>query len=220
MRKTSAESETYARIKRAIILKKLLPGQQITEEWLAQNLNISRTPVRGALHALAREGLVTTIHNKGTFISKPTQKEIEHVYMVRIQLESYAARLAASSISEEQLQEMKYLNLKEKEAYETKNFEEYININTRIHVLPAISTQNQCLVKYVSELVSWGNCYVILKDPFYTTPLDKIMSISDHKSIIESLEKRDADLAEETVKSHLLSLIELHSNDIGFSPFD
>src|SRR4051812_1748290 len=96
----NAEEDAYIKIKRAIMLKRLLPGQQLTEEWIGKNLNMSRTPVRGAFKKLEKEGLVKILPRRGAFVHDPTDKEVKDVFSVRILLESFAARTAAAMISQ------------------------------------------------------------------------------------------------------------------------
>jgi DNA-binding GntR family transcriptional regulator len=199
----NAEEDAYLKIKRAIMLKRLQPGQQLTEEWIGKNLNMSRTPVRGAFKKLEKEGLITILPRRGAFVHNPTDKEVSDVFSVRILLESFAARTAAPNISQKYIDELLILSSREIEAYKSRNFEEFININNQIHRLPAISTGNKCLIEQVNSLVNWSDCYLILRDSFYTNPIEKVKSIPEHIRIINALQNRDPIEAENAVRTHL-----------------
>lgn len=199
----NAEEDAYIKIKRAIILKRLLPGQQLTEEWIGKNLNMSRTPVRGAFKKLEKEGLVKIIPRRGAFVQDPSDKEVKDVFTVRILLESFAARTAAAVISQEHIDELLLLSQKEIEAYQVRNFEDFININNKIHRLPAIATGNKCLIEQVTALVNWSDCYLILRDSFYTNPIEKVKSIPEHLRIIHALKSKDPIESENAVRDHL-----------------
>lgn len=209
----SAENEAYERIKKALIMKRLLPGQQLTEEWIALNLNMSRTPIRSALKLLEREGLINIIPNRGAFVANPKKKEIQDVYNVRIVLECYAIEQAISSITHKDIQEMELLLKQEKQAYKDKDFEKFIQVNDQIHIFPAIITGNQYLINQVSSLITFGNCFLILKDTFYSKPIEDVRSIPEHKQIVEALKVRDKILARNAVKKHLESTVETFINN-------
>lgn len=208
MTKRSAEIEAYNRIKKALIMKRLHPGQQLTEEWMGKNLNMSRTPIRSALKSLEREGLIKTIPNRGAFVANPSEKEIIDTYNVRILLECYAIEQAIPIIRDEDILKMKNLLMKEKEAYEKRDFEMFIEVNDEIHKMPAIISGNQCLLDHVLSLIAFGNCFLILRDSFYTKPIDKVKSIPEHEQIVKALERRDKFGATESLRKHLESSVD------------
>lgn len=120
MQKKNSELTAYEQIRKAILLKKLLPGQRLTEQWLGENLKMSRTPVRAALKKLEEERLVEMIANRGAFVYKPDMKEIKDVFDVRILLESYAAKMSADHIEETDLEKLYLLLEEEKKSYREK----------------------------------------------------------------------------------------------------
>jgi hypothetical protein len=78
--KTTLEDLAYGRIRAAILAGKLPPGTRLAEPTLAKKINISRTPVRGALRRLASEGLVTISANHGATVTVPSLRDIENAY--------------------------------------------------------------------------------------------------------------------------------------------
>lgn len=203
MKNYSSENKAYEQIKRAILLKKLLPGQRLSEKWLGDNLNMSRTPVRAALKKLEDERLVEMITNRGAFVYKPSMDEIKEVFEVRILLEGYAAKIAALKARRSDINYLNSLLQKEKEAYKEKDFEKFIEVNNDIHLAPALIGDNKTLVKQVMSLINWSNCYIILKDPFYERSVDTAINIPEHEKIVEALSANDDKLSQQLVEKHL-----------------
>lgn len=218
MQKSNSETIAYEQIKKAILLKKLLPGQKLTEQWLGENLKMSRTPVRAALKKLEEERLVEMIANRGAFVYKPDMQEIMDVFDVRILLESYAAKTAANKIEKKDLEKLCFLLEEEKKAYRAKDFEKFIQVNSDIHLMPALVTGNKILIQQIRSLIHWSNCYIILKDPFYERSEDTAMNIPEHRNIVKALEAEDGKAAEKAVKEHLKTT--LKSLDDPISIFD
>lgn len=218
MQKKNSELTAYEQIRKAILLKKLLPGQRLTEQWLGENLKMSRTPVRAALKKLEEERLVEMIANRGAFVYKPDMKEIKDVFDVRILLESYAAKTAANSIEKMDLEKLYLLLEEEKKAYRDKDFERFIQVNSDIHLVPSLVTGNKVLIQQVRSLINWSNCYIILKDPFYERSVDTAINVPEHRNIVKALEAMDGKLAEKAVKKHLQTT--LKSLDDPISIFD
>ena len=215
MLKSNSESIAYEQIKRAILLKKLLPGQRLTEQWLGENLKMSRTPVRAALKKLEDERLVEIISNRGAFVYKPDIQEIKDVFDVRILLESHAAKLATNKIGKIDLERLYLLLEEEKKAYRDKDFERFIQINSDIHLMPALITGNKILIQQVTSLINWSNCYIILKDPFYERSENTALNVPEHRDIVKALEAKDGKLAEKSVKKHLLTTLKSLDNPIS-----
>jgi len=86
-----------------IINLELKPGEKLSETQLAQKLGISRAPVHDALAQLERQGLVKVVPKSGTFVSEISIKKVQDICDVRLQLECYAAEVAAHRISDEQI---------------------------------------------------------------------------------------------------------------------
>ncbi len=114
----NSEEEVYLKLKNAIRKRYIKQGSQLVEVALAQQLGVSRTPVRSAIKRLEAEGLVNSIPNRGAFVITPTSKEIEETYMVRIELEQMAARLTAATITPKQVRALNQLIEKEKTIFD------------------------------------------------------------------------------------------------------
>src|SRR3954469_14550899 len=91
-------------LKRVIIAGELRPGDRVLETDLAEQLGVSRGPVREAFRELEQEGLLISYPHRGTFVATLPEDEIEEVYALRAHLEGYAARRVVNERQAEALQ--------------------------------------------------------------------------------------------------------------------
>ncbi len=92
------DDKIYARLKALIADRRLLPGQRILQERLAQEMGVSRTPLVNALKRLAQERLVEWVSRRGIYVKRFTKREMARLFEVRGALEALSARLAALRI--------------------------------------------------------------------------------------------------------------------------
>lgn len=82
------------------------PGTQLTEQDLAQQLNVSRGPLREAIQRLVQEGIVTSIPNRGAFVTELDERDIVDLYVARFACESTAVRLLTADPEPEALDQL------------------------------------------------------------------------------------------------------------------
>ncbi|MEU1909784.1 GntR family transcriptional regulator [Streptomyces hygroscopicus] len=102
--------QAYASLKRDIIRCHLRPGDVIVEAWLAERYGMSKTPVREAINALRREGLVVVVPRRGTFVKPTDLGDLQDTYRLRRLLEPEAAVLAAQRAGAEDLERLDALS--------------------------------------------------------------------------------------------------------------
>jgi DNA-binding GntR family transcriptional regulator len=96
----------YERIRQAIVEGRYRPGQRLIEQRIAEELDLSRTPIREALRMLDAEGLVITEPNRGAIVRPIEASDVQDLYELRARLESYAAYRASRRRTEQQLASM------------------------------------------------------------------------------------------------------------------
>ena len=94
----------YEKLQQSLLEEKFNPGDKITEKEIAEELGVSRTPVREALYRLAATGLIKIIPHRGFIVSKWTVKELKDVMAVRMLLEKLAKKLAIENILPEEIE--------------------------------------------------------------------------------------------------------------------
>lgn len=90
-------NSAYLQIKKDIMTGRYQPGKRLTDKELADQLGISRTPIREALKQLIKEGLLSNEHNKGVSVFSPTLQDIAEIYVLRSSLEGIAAAICAGN---------------------------------------------------------------------------------------------------------------------------
>lgn len=96
-------STAYERVRAAIVENRYAPGERLVEQRIAEELGLSRTPVREALRLLQAEGLVVSERNRGAVVRPLSATEVEDLYGLRSRLECYAVELAAARSTEPEL---------------------------------------------------------------------------------------------------------------------
>ena len=108
MRPLTLKQHAYEVIRTKILSGVLKPGSRLSDELLARELGISRSPVREAISQLASEGMVDYRPRTGAYVKGPDRCELEELYEIREPLERYAARKAAAGISPEGIARLEF----------------------------------------------------------------------------------------------------------------
>jgi len=142
----------YQQIRESIIDFDLFPGSRVTETELAEQFNVSRTPIREALQRLEVEGLVQIRAKQGCFIRPVDTETISNYYDVRIAIEAMAVELACANMPEEDIQALA-------DFWNPSNFDENIDYSNHIqqveelfHVSLAEGSGNPILVQYLNDI--------------------------------------------------------------------
>jgi len=203
-KKSSSEDVVYQKLKTAIRKRYIKQGSQLVEVTLAQQLGVSRTPVRSAIKRLEAEGLVNSIPNRGAFVITPTQREIEETFLVRAQLEMMATKLTTERITSQQIVELRDLMSVETQVFDESNLDEYYAANDNLHLKIAELSGNRVLYSYIKELLDRTRIYLILYDPFYQI---EYSPTTEHAAIIDAMAQGDAKKACHAVEAHINSSI-------------
>ncbi len=203
-KKINSEDSVYQKLKTAIRKRYIRQGSQLVEVALAQQLGVSRTPVRSAIRRLEAEGLVNSIPNRGAFVITPTQKEIEETFLVRAQLEIMATKLTILKITPKEIEELRALNRLETTIFDKNNLDEYFAVNDALHLKIAEISGNRVLSSYIHELLDRTRIFLILYDPFYKI---EYCPTKEHETIVEAIASHDPDRACAAVQEHINSSI-------------
>ncbi len=197
-------SQTYKILKNMIITREIAPGKKISEETLAQEIGVSRTPIREALFRLEHEGIVKIIPRRGAFVVKPSRENIIEILQVREALETLIVRLVAPLLDESDVRELrscveKLRSIPEKE----RHILDYTNSELAFHDLLRRKCPNQLLRKMMEEVN--GRLQIIrLRTVVLTGRPQKTMD--EHTKILEMIEKGKPEEAELMMRRHVDSV--------------
>ncbi|WP_022666830.1 GntR family transcriptional regulator [Desulfospira joergensenii] len=190
-------------IEELIITGKLNPGEQIKEDIIAGQLDISRPPVREALNSLEGEGLVTRRPRKGAFVSEMTEKDIWEIYTLKAELYAMATDWAIDRITQEQIDELNSLvvlmGINSRPAQDViLNYQKHHRaFHTRIMEIAG----NHRLVKFASSLHKQIRRYSF-KTLGYEDHLNR--SNQYHRQIAVHIAQKDKENAGKLMKEHVL----------------
>lgn len=200
------ERTPLERIRRRILLGEYGPGEHLKEERLAEELGVSRTPIRQALTMLEAEGLVQIAWNKGAMVCTFGAEEVWEIYDLRAMLEGHAARRAASHIISEELERLRELaGIQEAIAPEDfagreEEIRRLVATNQEFHGAIAAASRNGRLQKLLQRTVEVPLMY---KAFFWYTPHERAISNHYHRQIVNALHQRDAERADLLMREHV-----------------
>ena len=141
--------ETLREAIRSGVLK---PGERLMEIQLADELGVSRTPVREAMRKLELEGYVIMLPRRGTYVANISIRDINEVFEIRTTLDALASGLAAERITEEELEQLERLLVSIGENIETRNMKKVVEDDMEFHDILYKASRNQRLVGIISNL--------------------------------------------------------------------
>ena len=193
----------FETLRDAIITQVLKPGERLMEIQLADEMGVSRTPVREAIRKLELEGLVVMVPRKGAYVAGVSMKDIHEVYEVRAALEMLAVSLAAERITDEELDalERQVLRESEEEAKDNENtLDNIVYIDTTFHDIIYQAAHNQRLVQFLNILQEQLQRF---RAASLSRPGRSKTALEEHKQIIEALAERNGELASKLAKEHI-----------------
>lgn len=195
----------YEELKRQILIGEIAPGTRMMEVELADDMGVSRTPVREAIRKLEKEGLVTIEPRRGAYASDISIKDMVDVMEVRQDLEGMAAGLAAIKATDEEKEELRRATEAYKAAVESGNIQEIIKWDEAFHKKIVSCSGNKTLIQLVSQVqeLALRFRYIYYDDfsRFEGQPME-------HKEIVEAILSNDAEKARKAADEHISRLKE------------
>ena len=195
----SQGERAYLLIRDQIITLKLPPGSVIEEATLRQELGLGRTPIREALQRLAHENLVTFVPHRGTFVCDINLTDLHRLTEIRVELEGYAARLAAERATAADRGLMTAL-ISELEAIDESDVHNLMRLDQRIHRQVYHATRNPFLQAMLETSFN-------LSLRIWFLGLDRGVrlkqAVEEHRRLLDAIVSRDADAAESVMRQHV-----------------
>jgi DNA-binding GntR family transcriptional regulator len=198
----SAMERAYRLVRAAIVEGRIAPGARLPEEELAEMAGVSRTPVREALRRLALEGFVEVSPNRGARVLDWGERDVINVFQIRAQLEPFAAALAATNRTEEQLAELKDLAEHMFQLVEDRRIDELADRNARFHELLLEASGNPQLLQVTRPLLLRPLALRVYRH-YDLAAIRRAMAY--HREIANAVEVKDAPWAQATMSGHIHS---------------
>lgn len=190
----------FESLRDAIMAGKLKPGERLMEIQLAEDLGVSRTPVREAIRKLELEGFVVMIPRKGAYVAGISMKDIADVFEIRGALEGLAASLAAERATEEEIEEMERELVRISDCIEQDDLGALVQVDTDFHAILFRASRNDRLIQILSHLREQIQRF---RTASLARPGRNRIALDEHKEIVEALSKRDPDLSRARAMEHI-----------------
>lgn len=203
-------SDTICEVLRQDILSgKLKPGERLMEVRYAEQLGVSRTPLREAMRKLELEGLVTIVPRHGAHVTVISKKDVEEVLEVRTVLDGLAAALALQHLSKSDTEEMEELLYQFEKSVAAHDLEAQIKTDEAFHEYIYMKSENERLISMNHSIKDHiYRCRVLYLKDFSDTS----QVVQEHRALLRAFLESDTHkvraLSEEHVKNQKRSMLE------------
>jgi DNA-binding GntR family transcriptional regulator len=194
--------KVYRYIKQAIVSGEYKSGERIIERELADQLNVSRTPIREALFRLESQGFVKTLPRKGVIVSKLSPEEIIEIFTILSALESLAMKLAAQKARQEDKEKLDKICKQIDLALDHPNYakEDGSKFHFQINDIICRAADSPRLTQMLDSLSDYIRAFVHVG---YELPGRMKKAMEEHRDLARAVLNGEADLAENLTKIHL-----------------
>lgn len=195
----------YEELKRQIMIGEIPPGTRMMEVELAEDMGVSRTPIREAIRKLEKEGLVSIEPRRGAYASEISIKDMVDVLEVREFLESMAAGLAAKKINQEDGEKISKVSQAYKKAVESGRTEEIIKADELFHRLIVECSGNKTLIQMMNQVQELALRFRYI----YYEDFSRYKNMPyEHQEIVDAIISGNEEMAKEKADSHVRRLKE------------
>lgn len=187
-------------IRQAIIDGTFSPGERLMEIQLADEMGVSRTPVREAIRKLELEGFVVMIPRRGTYVADISIKDITEIYEIRSCLDELAAGLAAERITVEELSVLNNYLMEIRQHVANDDIEKVIEVDTAFHDVLYTASRNGRLVSIINNL---REQLTIIRGRSMSHPGRLIETMDEHRNLVDAIAAGDVERAKHAARVHI-----------------
>ena len=167
---------------------------------LAEELGVSRTPVREAIRKLELEGYVIMMPRRGTYVANLSIRDVNEVFEIRTSLDSLASGLAAERITDEELESLQRLLVLISEYIESNNMEKIVETDMQFHDLLYQASRNTRLVGIIYNLREQLTRF---RSTSMSFPGRLKATLDEHRQIVEAIAQGDVKAAQHAAEYHM-----------------
>lgn len=199
-------------LRESIVSGTLKPGERLMEIQLAEELGVSRTPVREAIRRLELEGFLVMVPRRGTYVSDLTIKDINEVFEIRTALDVLAAGLAAERITEEELEQMERLLVQIGEHIDRREADQIVQADGEFHDILYRASRNDRLVGIINNLREQFTRFRTISMAY---PGRIKNTLEEHRRLVEAIAQRNPDMAQQAAREHMENAEQTLLNDLN-----
>lgn len=178
----------------------LKPGERLMEIPLAEELGVSRTPIREAIRKLELEGFVVMIPRRGTYVANISLKDIAQVFEIRSALEELAAGLAAERITAEEIEELERMLVEIGDLIELKDMDRIVDADIKFHEVLYKASRNERLAEIVHNL---REQIIRFRSTSMNQPGRLAKTWEEHRQLVEAIGAHNAVQARKLARVHM-----------------
>jgi DNA-binding GntR family transcriptional regulator len=186
---------------------RLEPGERILEVDLARRFGVSRQPVREAIRTLEREGLLTSLPNRGTFVTRVSFEDAIAIQDIRAQLEGLAARLAVERLTTADFKRLRELIKAMRDAGKRRASYDLVALDLEFHSLINTRSEHRLLLEVLASVGVYTRGFIVHTRSYYTRQPDLQFVANSHALLLDALLTREPDRAEQAVHAHIESAL-------------
>ena len=198
LERTTTANDVTTVLRRRILEGRYTEDQFIRQDVIAQELGVSRIPVREALARLEAEGLVIRVKYRGALVPKLSLSEIHEIYEMRSMIEPYLLRHAIKNITKEQLKQLRQVV---ERARKTSRMTEWAGMNVDFHRSLFEAAGRPLALSVLDNLLVRADRYLKMQN--FNSSTTKEESDAQHMRILDLVEKRDVEGAIEALNEHI-----------------
>lgn len=187
-------------IRQAIIDGTFSPGERLMEIQLADEMGVSRTPVREAIRKLELEGFVVMIPRRGTYVADISIRDITEIYEIRTCLDVLSAGLAAERITDEELEALNRLLVEIGQYIAENNMEKIVEADTAFHDILYQASRNERLRSIINNL---REQLTGIRGRSMSYPGRLVETMDEHRALVDSIAARDVERAQNAARVHI-----------------
>lgn len=198
-------ARVYQVLLNGIVGGRIESGQQLRPDKIAEQLDVSTTPVREGLHCLERDGLVVKLPYQGWFVREFSEREARELYEMRAALECFSVRLACERITDEEIRWLREHQSVGTSALRNGDLDAYRIYNRDFHAAIVRVARNSYLASVMGQLSLQSQMLMSRTIRLVGRPS---LAFEEHQEIIETISTRRAKKAQQIMEQHILSAFE------------
>jgi DNA-binding GntR family transcriptional regulator len=198
-KRATLTDKALQQIRDAIRSGKLKPGDRLVETQLAEEMHISRFPIREALRYLEKEGLVHTEAFKGAYVAQLTEKDMEELYSLRSAIEELAVRILIKTIDDSKINKLESIVASMNEASEAQDMDKMITEDLRFHQTICELSGHRRLLDVWLNLENQLHIFLTIEKDLFGNSHG---FVTTHHPILEAIKSRKIGPAQKAIRDH------------------
>jgi DNA-binding GntR family transcriptional regulator len=202
LNRSQLNQQVYELLKEQILTGTFTPGQRLSINAIAKQLDISVTPVRDALRRLAADELVTMLPRRGTFVAEFNRQGVRETFQARRIIEGASAE-KLDRISDQTIRRMEEIVDQQdslRDGTRFVNYEAHITLETEFHRHLVDLLGNERIARFYGEL-RWP--MQLIRGLFYTNNVRADRTVTEHRAIVKAMKEKDTEKLKRAILEHL-----------------